>query len=132
MLRRVGWCFLAAVISLPAQTGTSRIRGVVTDSSGAVAPGAEVTALHEPTGFSRPTATNAYGQYTFDAMPLGPYTLTFTLPGFKKFTTKSNELSVGEILTVDVTLEPGAVTETVNVSATSAVVQTSESSLATA
>jgi hypothetical protein len=129
MLHRLGWCFLAAVVALSAQTGTSRIRGVVTDSSGAVAPAAEVTALHEPTGFSRSTATNAYGQYTFDAMPLGPYTIIVTLPGFKKFTTQSNELSVGEILTVDVTLEPGAVTETVNVSATSTAVQTSESSL---
>jgi hypothetical protein len=128
MLRSLVVCVLGAWIAL-AQTGSSRIRGVVTDSSGAVTPAAEVTALHEPTGFSRSTVTNSYGQYTFDAMPLGPYTITVSLAGFKKFTTQANELSVGDVLTVDITLEPGAVTETVNVTSSSTAVQTSEASL---
>ena len=129
MRQKLALVFLAAVMAAFAQTGTSRVRGVVTDTSGAVTPAAEVTALHESTGFSRSTVTNAYGQYTFDGMPLGLYTITVSLPGFKKLTTQGNELSVGDVLTVDVTLEPGAVTETVTVSSTSTAVQTSESSL---
>ncbi|MBI3698786.1 MAG: TonB-dependent receptor [Acidobacteria bacterium] len=129
MIRKVAVLFLTAVVLLVAQTGTSRIRGVVTDTTGAVAPNANVTALHEPTGLTRGMATNAYGQYNFDGMPLGPYTITVSLAGFKTLATKGNDLSVGEVLTVDVTLEPGAVTESISVSATSTVIQTSESSL---
>jgi len=129
-MRRILAVFLTlAGLPLAAQTGTSRIRGVVTDSSGAVAPAAEVGALHEATGLARSTATNTYGQYNFDGMPLGAYTITVSLSGFKKFASQGNELSVGVVLTVDITLDPGAVTETVNVSSASVLIQTSESSL---
>ncbi|MEK7407680.1 MAG: TonB-dependent receptor [Acidobacteriota bacterium] len=128
MIRFVA-CFILAAVSLAAQTGTSRIRGVVTDSSRAVVPGAEVTALHEQTGLARSATTNEYGQFNFDAMPLGAYTITVTLAGFKKFSAKGNELQVGEVLTVDVTLEPGAVTEVVDVTGISMQVETSEASL---
>jgi hypothetical protein len=121
--------FLMASALLVAQSTTSRIRGVVTDASDALVPAAEVTVLHEPTGFSRTMATNELGQFSFDAMPLGPYTVTVAMAGFKKFTTKGNVLRVGEILTVDVRLDPGAVAEVVDVLATAAQVQTSEASL---
>jgi Carboxypeptidase regulatory-like domain/TonB dependent receptor len=123
---------LAMAIALPAiwgQTGTSRIRGVVNDSSGAVVPGASVTVTHESTGLQRSMTTNPSGQYSFDAMPLGKYTVSVSMQGFKKMQTSANELQVGEPLTVDVTLEPGAVTESVMVSETSAQVQTAEASL---
>jgi hypothetical protein len=115
--------------SLYAQTTTSRIRGAVTDSTGAIVPGAEVTILHEPTGLKRSVLSNASGQYSFEAVPLGPYTVTVTLQGFKKFSTPGNELQVGEPLTIDVRLDPGAVTEEVTVSATGAQVQTAEASI---
>ena len=129
MSRLVGLLLLAMVPWLFAQTGTSRIRGVVLDSSGAVTPGAEVTVLHEATGFTRSAVTNSYGQYSFEAMPLGLYTITVTLKGFKKFASPGNELSVGDVLTIDVTLETGAVTETVQVTAAGLQIQTSEASL---
>ena len=123
---------LALAISLStlgAQTGTSRIRGAVADTSGGVVPGAQVTVTHESTGLERSMTTNASGQYGFDAMPLGKYTVSVTMQGFKKTQTSGNELQVGEPLTVDVTLDPGAVTESVMVSETSAQVQTAEASL---
>jgi len=128
-MSRIFVSLLVFVSCLSAQTGTSRIRGVVVDATGGVVPGAQVTALHEPTGLSRSIATNQSGQYAFEAMPLGPYTISVNLPGFKKISTASNILKVGEPLTVDFTLEPGTVTEQINVSATSTQVQTAEASL---
>ena len=114
---------------LLAQTNTSRIRGVVTDSSSAVIPGAEVIATHESTGLKRTMITNASGQYAFEAMPLGKYTIAISMQGFKKVTSSGNDLQVGEPLTVDVTLDPGAVTEQVTVLESSIQVQTAEASL---
>src|ERR1043165_684155 len=73
--------------------------------------------------------TNASGQFAFEAMPLGRYTITVTMQGFKKVQTTGNELQVGEGLTIDVTLEPGAVNEQVMVSETGVQVQTAEASL---
>src|SRR6185369_4512178 len=99
------------------------------DSSGALVPGAEVSILHEPTGLKRTVLTNGSGQYAFEAVPLGPYTVTVTMQGFKKFSTHSNELQVGEPLTIDVRLDPGAVSEEVTVTATGAQVQTAEASI---
>jgi hypothetical protein len=112
-----------------AQTGTSRVRGVVTDTSGAVVPNASVTIRHDATGLERSMTTNASGQYGFEAMPLGKVTVIVSLQGFKKVTSSANELQVGEPLTVDITLEPGAVSEQVMVSDTGAQVQTAEASL---
>ena len=51
-----------SVSSLLAQTTTSRIRGAVTDSTGAIVPGAEVTILHEPTGLKRSVLSTGSGQ----------------------------------------------------------------------
>jgi hypothetical protein len=121
--------FAIAVSILPAQTGTSRIRGVTTDSSGAIVPEAEVSILHDATGLKRTALTNASGQYSFEAMPLGAYTVTVTKQGFKKVTSRNNELQVGEPLTIDIILEIGAVSETVSVSEASVQVQTAEASL---
>ena len=73
--------------------------------------------------------SNASGQFSFEAVPLGPYTVTVTMQGFKKFNSNGNELQVGEPLTIDVRLDPGAVSEEVTVTATGAQVQTAEASL---
>jgi hypothetical protein len=121
--------FAIAVSVLPAQTGTSRIRGVTTDSTGALVPEAEVTAVHDATGLKRSVLTNSSGQYSFEAMPLGTYTVTVAKQGFKKVASKGNELQVGEPLTIDLILEIGTVNETVSVSEASVQVQTAEASL---
>ena len=73
--------------------------------------------------------SNPSGQFAFEAMPLGKYTITVTMQGFKKVQTTGNELQVGEPLTIDITLEPGAVSEQVMVSESSVQVQTAEASL---
>jgi hypothetical protein len=128
-MNRIAAAWAITIAALFAQATTSRIRGVVTDTSGAVVPGAEVTAVHEPTGLRRSMLSNPSGQFAFEAMPLGKYTITVTMPGFKKISTSGNELQVGEPLTVDITLEPGAVSEQVTVLESSTQVQTAEASL---
>jgi hypothetical protein len=129
-VRILVWLVLSFSSSpLFAQTATSRVRGVVTDTLGGLVPGATVTATHEDTGLERTAVSNGSGQYAFDAMPLGKYTITLTLQGFKKFQSSGNELKVGEPLTVDVTLEPGALSEEVTITASSVLVQTAEPSL---
>ncbi|MBI4902409.1 MAG: TonB-dependent receptor [Acidobacteria bacterium] len=128
-MSRVLACLLLAAFLAPAQTTTSRIRGVVTDPTGALVPGAEVSVLHESTGLKRSMASTAAGQFGFEAMPLGKYTLTISLQGFKKYTTTGNELQVGEPLTLDVQLETGSVSEQVTVTDSSSQVQTAEASL---
>src|SRR5687768_5726398 len=118
-----------SVSFLFAQTTTSRIRGVILDSSGAVVPGAEVTVLHEGTGLRRAIESNTSGQYAFDAMPLGTYTIIVTKQGFRRVISSSNELQVGEPLTIDITLQTGALNEEITVTAQSVQVQTAEASL---
>src|SRR5262245_19472161 len=129
MLNRFVCVVALCAAALYGQTSTSRVRGVVTDSSGALVPGASVTARNEGTGLERSMVTNASGQYSFDAMPLGKYSVLVSMSGFKKVQTHGNDLQVGEPLTVDVVLEPGTLSEEVSVTATAAQVQTAEASL---
>jgi hypothetical protein len=118
-----------ALSSLVAQTGTSRLRGVVTDSSGAVVAGAAVTARHAENGFERKMVTSSSGQYSFDAMPVGPYVVTATMTGFKTAQSAAAELQVGIPLTVDLGLVPGAMNEQITVSESTSQVETSEASI---
>ena len=110
-----------------AQGTTSRLVGVVRDASGGVIPGATVTLTNESTNTSFFTATTAAGTYVFEAVQVGVYTVTVELQGFKKFVATGNPVTIGEPTTVNVTLEPGGVTETIEVKAQSEVVQVSTS-----
>ena len=62
---------------------TAQISGTVRDQSGAVLPGAEVTATQTETGAARTTVTNETGSYALPNLPLGPYRLEAGLPGFR-------------------------------------------------
>jgi Carboxypeptidase regulatory-like domain len=66
-----------------AQTSTSRITGTVTDSSGAVVPGATVTAKNEDTGLTQTQATTDAGLFAFPSLPAGAYTITVERTGVK-------------------------------------------------
>src|SRR5437763_4246317 len=98
-----------------AQTSTSRITGIVTDSTGAGVPGATVTALNEATGGSQTQTTTDAGLYAFPSLPVGAYTISVERQGFKTAQKTGNILEVSTPLAVDVVLEPGQVTETVTV-----------------
>ena len=111
---------VAAVLCSPAlaiaQIGqTASLTGTVTDSSGAVLPGVTVTAASEAVlGGSRTTVTDENGVYRFPALPPGTYSVKVELSGFR---TASHEarLQLGQTITVDARLEPGGITETVEV-----------------
>lgn len=114
-----------------AQTGTGRISGVVKDASGGVIPGASVIALHEETGVRHTTTTTQSGAFVFPSLPVGPYSVTAELQGFKRATSTKNLLSVASDLSMTIVVEPGGLEETVTVTSEARLVQTTESSLST-
>jgi hypothetical protein len=110
-----------------AQGTTSRVTGTVTDASAARIPGATVTLTNDATGVSFTTVTNETGSYVFEAVQVGRYTLAVELQGFKKFVSAGNPVNIGDPATINATLETGVVTESVEVRASTQVVQTSTS-----
>ena len=113
------------VVGVHAQTSTvGTITGTVRDSNGAVVPKAEVVILEERTGFSRTVKTNEDGVYLAASLPLGRYTVSSAPQGFKKTVNSGLELHVNENLVANLTLEVGAMSDTVTVTADSVQVET--------
>src|SRR5258706_4399937 len=118
---------LCATTALFAQGTTSRVIGVVEDASGASVVSANVTLTNEGTGVSFKAQTSQSGTYAFEAIQAGSYSLGVEAPGFRKFSSKSNLVTIGQPATINVRLEVGAVNEQVLVEASAEVVQTSTS-----
>src|SRR2546422_2773044 len=88
---------LLAPVVLFAQAGTEgSFFGTVVDATGAVVPGAEVTATNLATGFKKAAATDQEGNFNLLALPIGPYSVSVTAAGFKKWELARTELSVGD------------------------------------
>jgi hypothetical protein len=120
--------FLAAFLLLAsfviAQTAaTATISGTVTDNSGAVIPGATVTLLDTATSSVRTQQTNSAGQYTFVGLPPGDYKLTVAMASFRQ-SVLSIKTEVAKAYTVNITMEVGEVTQSVEVSAAGVELQT--------
>ncbi|MGH9970823.1 MAG: carboxypeptidase regulatory-like domain-containing protein [Pyrinomonadaceae bacterium] len=98
-----------------AQTTVGRISGTVTDASGAVIANATVTATNTATNLARTGNTDSSGFYTVTNLPAGTYTVTAEQTNFKKAVQEGISLTADGRLTVDVTLEAGQVTETVQI-----------------
>jgi hypothetical protein len=107
-----------------AQRTTATIRGTVTDQTGAVVPGVTMTVKNAVTGFTRTVTTNTDGIYVFSELPVGTYSLSAELSGFKTITKSGMELSVAQVRVSDFRLETGAISETVNVVADTNVIAT--------
>ena len=118
---------ILSVVSLFAQGTTSRVTGAVVDRSGAPVPHANVKLVNEDTQTVFTTVTGDAGTYVFDSVQVGPYTVEVEANGFRKFVSRHNTLTIGQPMTVNATLEVGAVTESVEVSATATQVQTDSS-----
>ncbi|MGH9661125.1 MAG: carboxypeptidase regulatory-like domain-containing protein, partial [Bryobacteraceae bacterium] len=106
-----------------------QIVGILTDSSGAVVPGATVKAVEVNTSFVRTVITGADGQYVLPLLRPTRYELTVEASGFRTFRRAGIELLANQSLTLNVSLEVGAVTETVNVAGAAVQVDTSTSTL---
>jgi outer membrane receptor protein involved in Fe transport len=104
---------------LQAQTLASggAIEGTVRDETGAVLPGATVTVLNEETGAARTTTTDGAGAYTAPLLPVGTYEVSAVLDGFQTVRRPHLQLSVGQQLTVDLTLGLAGVEATIEVTA---------------
>jgi hypothetical protein len=114
--------FIPATAEAQVLYGT--IVGNIKDSTGAVVPGATVSATNVGTNQTREAISNDAGMYTFSNLQPGNYTLKVVVQGFKEFVQMSVQVTVNNISRVDVTLDVGARTDTVTVSAQSAVLQT--------
>ena len=106
------------------------ISGQVADPTGAVVPNADVTAIQTETQFTRTAQSDPQGHYTLANLPVGPWRLMVKAQGFKTSEQKGIILEVGNNIQINVTLEVGAVTENVEVSAAASMVETKENDVA--
>ncbi|MBS1800535.1 MAG: carboxypeptidase regulatory-like domain-containing protein [Acidobacteria bacterium] len=117
-----------AVCSIAMGQGTtSRISGVVTDTSGAVVANATVTAINEGTAAVFTTKSSTAGTYAFDLLQVGRYTIKAEGQGFKQYVSTGNVLAIGVPTSVNPRLEIGGSTETVTVEGGYDLVQTESS-----
>src|SRR2546428_5459671 len=110
-------------VTLWAQS-TAQLSGTVRDQSGAVLPGVEVTATQTATGVARSVVTNETGSYVLPNLPIGPYRLEASLPGFRMFVQTGIVLQVSANSVINIVLQVGQVAETVEVQADAALVET--------
>src|SRR5579872_2967595 len=123
--------FSIAEILLFGQANTASIRGTVTDASGAVVPGAQIILTNTRTGVKASDKTNAAGEYLFEFLPPGTYQVESQVAGFKTFVRGGIVLDLARQLRIDIGLEAGQLTETVNVTAQAPLVDTENGSLGT-
>lgn len=108
-----------------AQTAsTSQINGTVQDASGSAVPGAEIKITQIDTGASRTVNSGTDGSYIIPSLPVGPYTLEVTKPGFAKYEQRGIVLQVASNPTIPVTLKVGDISEHVEVEANASLVET--------
>jgi hypothetical protein len=117
--------------SLLGQANTASIRGIVTDPSGSVIPGALVTLTNTGTGVQTATKTNPGGEYLFEFLAPGTYKIEARSAGFKSFARENMTLDLARQLRIDVPLEPGQVTETIEVKGQAPLVDTENGALGT-
>src|SRR6516165_7693338 len=135
-MKRINPSVLAAVLafalagaSVWSQGTTAQISGSVKDPSGAILPGVEVTATQTATGAKRTAVTNETGNYVLASLPLGPYTLEASLPGFKTYVQTGIVLQVDASPTINVVLQVGQVTDQVEVVANTSLVETNTTAI---
>src|SRR4029077_17414827 len=105
-----------AAFGVCGQATSGRISGTVTDSSGAVIPNAAVTVTNNATNLVRTAVTDESGFYTVTNLPVATYSVQVERAGFKKANQTDNALTADTRLTINVTLEAGAVSEPVDLS----------------
>ncbi|MGE5645243.1 MAG: carboxypeptidase regulatory-like domain-containing protein [Acidobacteriota bacterium] len=128
-MRKLAICLLPVLLCLAtsvaiAQTITGSITGTVTDPSGAVVPAARVVATNTGTNVTFNGITNTAGVYNFVFLPVGSYNVSVESQGFKKASFGPFALEVNQIARVDVKLEVGDATQTVEITAAAPILQT--------
>ena len=129
----MGCLLLLSSISLFGQaTASSSLQGTVVDKTQAVIGNkAEVTLTNKETGSVRSTKTNDAGEYRFEALAAGIYSVKVTAPGFSAVEAKDLEVLVGRTSTQNFTLTPGGVSETVEVTSSAPLVDQTKTDVST-
>ena len=120
---------LTVELSLLSQSSQGRILGTVVDLSGAVVANAKVTITDTATGVNRTVVTTSAGDYTAPNLDPGTYKIFVEAPGFKKVVSTPILLEVSREVRVDLKLQPGMVTETMEVTAEGSLVDTTDTTL---
>ncbi len=136
MKRQAGACvgLLFAVLTLfcglgVAQETTATISGTVNDATGAIIPGAAVEVRNVATGITRSVETDAQGRYTVTQLSPGSYEVQTSMSGFRSSVRSGIELTVGRHAVVDVQLQVGEVTQTVEVAGEAPLVETTSAAM---
>src|SRR4051812_38218512 len=111
-------------ISAYAQTSTATLTGSVRDATGAYIPGVTITVTEAARNTSLSTVSNDIGTYAIPVLNPGAYTLTAELPGFKRFVQSGLQLQVAQVARIDLMLEIGESSQSLEVSATTPVLET--------
>jgi hypothetical protein len=112
-----------------AQAGRGSISGLVSDPTGAIVPGARVTLLNHATGVEQHSVTTAAGLYSFVSLNPGVYKVTASMKGFEGVAQDNVTVTVDQVSTVNITLRVGSVSDTVTVSESVDLLQTSNSTV---
>jgi hypothetical protein len=121
-------CLVSSTLLIAQSTG-GRILGRVSDPSGAVLAGVKVTATNDATGVSRTSQTNESGDFAFPEVPVGTYSFTFDLKGFKTNIRKNVTLLLNQVLTLNTTMQIGEAREVVEVTSEAPLVDTTTTQL---
>src|SRR6516164_2642713 len=115
---------LFAPQGLYAQIDTGAILGTISDASGAVVPAAKVSLTNEGTNLTIMTASKGDGTYIFTPVKIGTYTVAAEAAGFQKVTQNHIAVNIDQQVVVNLSLKPGEVTQTIEVTAAPALLQT--------
>ena len=124
-------CLFLASLPLFAQNSTTSLRGVVTDPSGAVIGGAQVSIDNPETGSKSQTVSNSHGEYQFEQIAPGRYTITVQASGFGTYKTSAT-LLVSQPATVDAKLKVNVDITQVDVSTTTETINTTDATIGNA
>lgn len=131
--RRTLFCtwilILCAGTAAFAQAGRGGISGLVSDPTGAIVPDARITLLNHATGIVQHSVTTSAGLYTFVSLTPGIYRVTASQKGFESVAQDNVKVSVDQVSTANITLRIGSVTDTITVSESVDLVETSNSTV---
>src|SRR5262245_8616784 len=120
---------LACLLPLHGQVNKSNLTGVIHDPTGSAVPRVSLRLINTGTGAVRGEISDATGLYRFILVDFGIYRLQAEAPGFRSFVREGIALETGQTTTVDITLEVGAQTESITVTAESPLLRTETGSL---
>jgi len=121
---------IAGLSQMPAQVTTATILGRVTDSTGAIVPGVSITIRNVETGITRTVTADEQGRYRATQLAVGHYEVAAEAAGFQTLVRSGIELTVGREATLDLTLQVGAVSESMTVTGEAPLIESTKAEVA--